>query len=139
MSEPQAGLYPTPTIPVSWGELVDKITILELKAERIKDEGARANVAKELVALLAVGGAALASDTQLAAQKATLKRVNAALWDIEDALRAHEARGTFDQAFVALARSVYGLNDERAAIKRAINAQTGSQFVEEKSYRDPDS
>jgi hypothetical protein len=125
MSEPQAGLYPTPTIPVSWGELVDKITILELKAERIKDEGARANVAKELVALLAVAGAALASDTQLAAQKATLKRVNAALWDIE--------------AFGALARSVYGLNDERAAIKRAINAQTGSQFVEEKSYRDPDS
>lgn len=123
-----------PLIPVAWGELVDKITILELKAERIADAGKRANVAEELEVLRAACnryGPLAASAVPL---MASLRAVNAALWDVEDGLRALEAEGDFSERFLSLARSVYRYNDERAALKRRINIATGSALLEEKSY-----
>lgn len=123
----------SPTVPVSWGELLDKITILEIKRERIARADAQANVTREHAALIAVGGDALA-EPGVAALFARLKAVNEALWGIEDAIREEEAKGAFGAAFVALARSVYHKNDERAAIKREINLRLRSELVEEKSY-----
>jgi hypothetical protein len=124
----------TPMIPVSWGELLDKITILEIKQARLEDAAQRANVAAELTALAAVAGAAL-TDAAVAATLADLKAVNEKLWMIEDALRDKEATGTFDTVFVELARAVYFTNDRRAALKREINRLLNSVLVEEKSYR----
>lgn len=124
----------TPRVPVSWGEVIDKITILEIKALHLKDARARANVARELELLSAIADPQLAASTDLAARKAALRTVNTALWDVEDALRRLEAAGRFDEEFVALARSVYRQNDERAAIKRQINELLASEIVEEKSY-----
>jgi hypothetical protein len=124
----------TPRVPVSWGEVIDKITILEIKAERLKDERARANVARELALLGAVAGPQLAASSDLAARKTALRAINEALWDVEDALRRLEAAGQFGDEFVALARSVYRQNDERAAVKRQINRLLASEIVEEKSY-----
>ena len=121
--------------PISAGELVDKITILRVKAERIGDGAKRANVAKELRLLEALAVEALPSSPALAALTAELTEVNAALWDIEDAKRDCERRQDFGPEFVRLAREVYLENDRRAAIKRAINDETGSELVEEKSYR----
>lgn len=123
----------SPTIPVSWGELLDKLTILSLKLERIASPAARANVAREHALLHEIGAPVLA-DARVAALVGDLARVNAALWDIEDAIRAEDAAGQFDQAFVDLARAVYRTNDERAAIKRRIDLLLGSALVEEKSY-----
>lgn len=119
--------------PVSAGELVDKITILEVKAERI-DPARRPNVERELTLLRAVAARELPSEG-LEALTAELRAVNAALWDIEDGKRDCERRGDFGPAFVALARAVYRENDRRAAIKRAINDAVGSEIVEEKSYQ----
>ena len=123
-------------VPVSWGELLDKITILEIKSERLADAAKLANVRAELAALRAVrDGAAPLPD---AAQPliAELSAVNAQLWDIEDAIRVCEAGGDFGDRFVALARSVYFTNDRRAALKRALNSLLDSALVEEKSYED---
>lgn len=119
--------------PISAGELVDKITILEVKAERI-DPAKRPNVLKELELLRAIAARELPSDDvrTLADQ---LRAVNAALWDIEEGKRDCERRGDFGLEFVELARAVYIENDRRAAIKRAINETVGSDIVEEKSYR----
>lgn len=125
---------PIPRVPVSWGELLDKITILELKRDRIGEVRALANVARELDLLQAI--AAPVSDS-VASLVERLRGVNAALWDIEDAIRLKEAGGRFGVEFVALARAVYTRNDERAAIKRAINDALGSVLVEEKSYKGP--
>jgi hypothetical protein len=125
----------SPTVPVSWGELLDKISILEIKRERIVRADARANVVNELRLLNEFGSMALRSDG-IAPLYATLKSVNEDLWEIEDAIREQEAAGTFDAEFVHLARAVYHKNDERAAIKRAINLQLGSELIEEKSYAD---
>jgi hypothetical protein len=124
-----------PRVPVSWGELVDKITILQIKSERIASKEARANVAHELASLHRVAGDAIrAGDVQpLIAQ---LQAVNEELWEIEDHIREREAAGDFGQRFVQLARSVYKKNDLRAAIKRRINEALGSELVEEKSYAD---
>jgi len=126
----------TPTAPISWGELIDKITILEIKAEQIGDPAALANVREELRLLREIESAtrAHAGAGELALLKAELKTVNSALWAIEDDIRAKERAKVFDDEFVRLARSVYQRNDERARIKRRINAVTGSQLVEEKSY-----
>lgn len=124
-----------PRVPVSWGELIDKMTILEIKRERLTEESAVANVVKELAQLLAVAGGEMFDDAALSALKASLRAVNEALWTIEDDIRAKEARQEFDERFIALARSVYRRNDERAAIKRRINDLLGSELVEEKSYR----
>lgn len=121
-------------VPVSWGELLDKITILQIKQERLDDAARRANVAAELAALSAVAGAALA-DAAVAAPLAELKAVNESLWAIEDKLRDKEAAGSFDADFIELARAVYFTNDRRAALKRDINRLLNSALVEEKSYR----
>lgn len=125
----------SPTVPVSWGELLDKISILEIKRERIVRADARANVMNEHRLLSEFGNMALRSDG-IAPLYATLKAVNEDLWEIEDAIREQEAAGTFGAEFVHLARAVYHKNDERAAIKRAINLQLGSELIEEKSYAD---
>jgi hypothetical protein len=117
---------------VSWGELLDKITILELKRDRIGDAGALANVARELDLLRTIAASVSGHVAPLVER---LRGVNAALWDVEDAIRQEEAADRFGVEFVALARAVYTRNDERAAIKRAINDALGSVLVEEKSYK----
>ena len=121
-------------IPVSWGELIDKITILEIKAERFRDGDKLANVRRELAALRTVrdrAGPMIEAVDQAAGE---LAGVNLALWEVEQALRSLERDGRFDAEFLELARSVYRLNDRRAALKRQISALMGSRFVEEKSY-----
>jgi len=122
----------TPMAPVSWGELLDKITILQIKQERIADAAKRVNVTTELEALSAIAGAAM---RQAAALLAELKQVNEALWEIEDQIRDKEREGEFDARFIELARAVYVTNDQRAAVKRQINQALGSALVEEKSYK----
>ncbi|HEY1379498.1 MAG TPA: DUF6165 family protein [Gemmataceae bacterium] len=124
---------PAAQVPVSAGELIDKITILEIKLERIADEAKLVNVRTELEALRAARAAVPASD-ELADLTAALKAVNEKLWDIEDAIRKCESAGDFGNRFVMLARSVYKNNDERAALKRRVNDLLGSPLVEEKSY-----
>ena len=121
-------------VPVSPGELLDKITILRIKSQRMTDPAKLANVRHELALLEATwarsGGAGVDADID------ALTRVNARLWDIEDRIRDQERVQAFDQVFIDLARSVYVENDERAAIKKRINTTLGSRIVEEKSYRD---
>jgi hypothetical protein len=126
-------LLPTPSVTVSWGELLDKVTILAIKSERIADEAALRNIAHEQQALSAVAEQAL-QQPGVAELVEQLRAVNEALWDVEDAIRERDAAGDFGDDFVALARQVYRRNDERAAIKRRINDQLGSAIVEEKSY-----
>ena len=122
------------SVPVSYGELIDKITILEIKAAHMRDAGKLANVRAELDLLNTNWSANAASKMDIVTERAQLKTVNEALWDIEDRIRLKEKAQAFDAEFVELARSVYFRNDERAAIKRAINVKLGSQLVEEKSY-----
>ena len=122
-------------VPISPGELLDKITILRIKSARIADEGKLANVHRELSRLQASRVAVLGADADLAVEETALERVNAELWDIEDRIREHEAQQRFDAAFIELARAVYLRNDERAALKRRINLKLQSALVEEKSYR----
>ena len=121
-------------IPVSAGELIDKITILRVKAARI-EAAKRANVARELALLEAVAARELAAVPGLAGLAAELEAVNARLWDIEEAKRDGERRQDFGPAFIEAAMAVYIENDRRAAIKRRINEAAGSELVEEKSYR----
>ncbi len=118
--------------PISAGELIDKITILRIKAQRIAADK-RDNVRRELALLEALAARELAG-VDLDALTAELTAINAGLWDIEDGKRDCERRGDFGPAFVALARSVYIENDRRAAVKRRINDAAGSEIVEEKSY-----
>ena len=122
-----------PMVPVSWGELIDKITILEIKRVRLSMPKAIANTERELAALTPVL-AGLDAPAGLFALKTALSEVNERLWEIEDAIRAMEAGGDFGPAFVALARSVYRQNDERGRIKREINQLVGSVWTEEKQY-----
>ena len=128
--------HTAPLVPVSWGELLDKITILEIKADRIEDAAARANVAREL-ALLREIAAPVLPQPGLAALIEALRSINCALWEIEDAIRARDAAARFDAEFIRLARAVYLTNDERAALKRKINVLLRSVLVEEKSYGRP--
>jgi hypothetical protein len=122
-------------VPVSIGELVDKVTILELKRDRIADAAKRANVLAELAALEAILAPILAAAPDgTAALVERLRAVNATLWDVEDDLRDCERQAAFGPRFVELARAVYVTNDERARVKREINVQLGSRLVEEKSY-----
>jgi hypothetical protein len=123
-------------VPVSHGELIDKITILEIKSRRIVDAAKLANVRNELDLLNATWANDAASQVDIADARARLLAVNEALWDIEDRIRLKEKAQAFDAEFVELARSVYFRNDERAAVKREINLKLGSQLVEEKSYQD---
>ena len=123
-------------IPVSVGELIDKITILEIKAQRIDDSMKLVNINQELSALMAVvaeQGLGYPNGA-LADQGHQLASVNLQLWEIEDEIRECERQACFDARFIALARSVYKRNDERARIKRVINESCGSALVEEKSY-----
>jgi hypothetical protein len=124
-----------PQVPVSWGELMDKITILEIKSTRLSSDAARANVRKELELLQAKVDPNLEQRAAICDLKARLTAVNEALWEIEDLIREKEKRAEFDGDFVAIARSVYKRNDERAAVKREINRLLDSDIVEEKSYR----
>ena len=123
-------------VPVSYGELIDKITILEIKARQISDPAKLANVRNELDLLNATWANDAASQTDIADERAHLLAVNELLWDIEDRIRLKERAQAFDQEFIELARAVYFRNDERAAFKREINLKLGSQLVEEKSYQD---
>ncbi len=122
--------------PVSYGELIDKITILEIKSRRITDAAKLANVRNELDLLNATWADDAASRTDIGDERARLLAVNELLWDIEDRIRLKERAQAFDAEFIELARSVYFRNDERAAFKREINLKLGSQLVEEKSYQD---
>jgi hypothetical protein len=121
--------------PVSYGELIDKITILEIKSRRIADAAKLANVRNELDMLNATWANSTASQTDISDERARLLAVNEALWDIEDRIRLKERAQAFDAEFIELARSVYFRNDERAAFKREINQKLGSELVEEKSYQ----
>ena len=123
-------------VPVSFGELLDKIAILQIKSERMKDPEKVANVRKELDALSTTWLGHPAAQQQIPELRADLKAVNERLWDIEDDIRACEQRQSFDQEFIRLARAVYFENDERARIKKQINLALGSAYVEEKSYKD---
>ncbi|OOG47016.1 DUF6165 family protein [Rhodanobacter sp. C01] len=122
--------------PVSFGELIDKITILEIKSQRITDDAKLANVRNELDLLNATWANHMASQTDIGDERGRLLAVNELLWDIEDKIRLKERAQAFDQEFIELARAVYFRNDERAAFKREINLKLGSQLVEEKSYQD---
>jgi hypothetical protein len=122
--------------PVSYGELIDKMTILQIKLQEIKDDAKLANVRNELELLDATWKNDKASETDIADETARLLAVNQRLWKIEDDIRMKERAQAFDQEFIQLARSVYIENDERAAIKREINMKLGSTLVEEKSYQD---
>jgi len=122
--------------PVSVGELLDKMAILEIKSERIKDDAKLANVRKELAVLEQTWRESGLDREELAPMRAELKTINEALWEIEDFIRIKEAEGDFDEQFIELARSVYFTNDKRAAVKRRINEAVGSELVEEKSYAD---
>lgn len=125
-------------VPVSPGELLDKITILRIKCARIADPAKLVNVRLELSRLELSRQESVPGDAGIAAEEAALERVNSELWDIEDRIREHEAQRRFDADFIALARSVYRRNDERAAIKRRINIKLDSTLMEEKSYRQYD-
>lgn len=124
------------TTPISHGELLDKITILEIKAAHIIDATKLANVRTELDMLNRTWAADAAANVDLGDARARLKAVNQKLWDIEDDIRLKEKAQAFDAEFIALARAVYFTNDDRAAIKREINVKLGSALIEEKSYQD---
>lgn len=119
---------------ISAGELIDKITILEVKLDQISDEAKRANIAREYAALIGVLQREIDDTEDLVRLRRELKAVNAELWNIEDDIRAQEKARTFGAEFIALARAVYRTNDNRAALKREINMRTQSDLVEEKSY-----
>ncbi len=121
--------------PVSPGELLDKITILEIKAERIADPEKNANVRVELDLLNAIWEQQVPK-VDVASERAALKSVNEQLWVIEDDIRDEERAKRFGERFIELARSVYVTNDERARLKKVINTKMGSQIIEEKSYAD---
>ena len=121
-------------VTISVGELIDKFVILDINSERIKNANQLANIANELGALRAVRLGEV-DRVRLDALSAELKRVNAKLWDVEDSIRECDSRGDFGDDFIELARAVYRFNDERARLKKAINVESGSRLVEEKSYK----
>ena len=123
-------------IPISPGELLDKITILQIKSERIADAAKVANVQTELGMLEKVWGEAVSDDEQILALKRELKSINEALWEIEDDIRDEERNRRFGERFIELARAVYVTNDERANAKKKVNLHLNSSIVEEKSYQD---
>lgn len=122
-------------VPIPPGELVDKITILEIKSERIGDRQKLLNVRRELDLLQKTWRESTLAVADVLDQTQRLKSVNERLWDIEDRIRLKESSGAFDAEFIELARSVYRVNDERARVKREINELLGSTLIEEKSYQ----
>ena len=123
-------------IPASAGELIDKITILEIKLKNIVDPVKNRNVSIELEALSKCFEENIIQSNEIEKLKTNLKQVNRALWNIEDDIRQCEQAGEFGEKFVELARSVYRQNDKRAALKKEINILLGSSIIEEKSYAD---
>jgi len=123
-------------VPVSPGEVLDKITILEIKSERISDPDKVANVRRELQLLSSTWQQYVEQDATVNRIHAELKTINEALWEIEDDIRDKERAREFDQRFIDLARSVYVTNDQRANAKKELNLYLGSEIVEEKSYQD---
>ncbi len=123
-------------LPCSYGEAVDKLTILRIKSERMRDPAQLENVRRELALVSEALFAAIAHNPAFETLFARLKSVNEELWNIEDDIRGEEAKADFGADFVRLARAVYQLNDERAALKRQLNALLGSALSEEKSYGD---
>ena len=121
-------------VEVPLGDVVDKVTILRIKQQRLTDARALDNVKRECASLLGTWHNEGHTKMEMLPQYGELAEVNEALWEVEDRLREHEARGDFGDDFVTLARSVYRLNDRRAALKRAINDALGSALIEEKSY-----
>ena len=122
-------------VPISPGELLDKITILRIKSARITDPAKVGNVRLELGLLEKTWRDSGWAAGNISAEERALHHVNERLWDVEDRIREKEAQQTFDRDFIELARSVYVCNDERAAIKKRINVHLGSRLVEEKSYK----
>ena len=125
----------TPLIPISWGELFDKITILQIKLENLQNQNALKNVKIEYDELFKIYENNFRVDANAKRLLAELKTINKRLWNIEDDIRDKERHKTFDEEFIKLARSVYITNDERSRIKKDINLKYGSEFVEEKSYQ----
>ena len=123
-------------VPVSPGEVLDKITILEIKSERMTDPQKLVNVRLELQLLTRTWREAVTEDDTVQRIHAELKHINEALWVIEDDIRDKERLKEFDDRFIELARSVYVTNDQRAAAKKALNLHLGSEIIEEKSYQD---
>jgi hypothetical protein len=126
----------SPLVPLSWGELLDKISILTIKSERVRSAEAQTNIRSELDQLNAIAAGRVSSDARLQEACRKLRVVNEKLWEIEDRIREKERAKSFDADFIALARDVYHANDDRAAIKREINLYTGSELIEEKQYSD---
>ncbi len=122
-------------VPISPGELLDKITILRIKAARIADAGKRANVELELGLLEGTWRDSGCATVDVSSDERALQNVNERLWVVEDRIREKESAQAFDEEFIELARAVYVANDERAAIKKRVNVRLGSRLVEEKSYR----
>lgn len=141
-SEPNRAVPPAPTlaqgsmplVPQSWGEIIDKITILQIKSEKLSDPAKLKNVHRELGELVAVREQHFPRHEALAALAAKLKKVNESLWWIEDDIRDCERAKDFGPKFIELARAVYVTNDQRGTVKREINELLGSTLVEEKSY-----
>ena len=122
--------------PVSYGEILDKITILEIKQKNIIDENKLKNIKHELNILTTTWDKEVPSSNEIIQLKEQLKQVNQSLWDIEDNVRIKESKKEFDDEFVQIARSVYYENDKRAAVKKEVNLLLGSELIEEKSYQD---
>jgi len=123
-------------VPVSPGEVLDKITILEIKSERMTDPGKVANVRRELALLQKVWSSNIRDSETIQDLHAQLKAINEALWDIEDDIRDKERAREFDDRFIELARAVYVTNDRRSQVKKELNLHLGSEIIEEKSYQD---
>jgi len=128
-------IFTTPLIPVSWGELIDKITILEIKQINITSAPALSNINKELDCLNQILNKNHEIIELIKFLKQQLHNINKSLWDVEDDIREKDLKQEFDQTFVELARKVYRLNDERAKLKKSINQILNSELVEEKSYK----
>jgi len=124
------------TVPVSFGEVLDKITILEIKSERMSDPDKVANVRVELKLLQDTWAANIDDDDVIRDLHGQLKEINEALWEIEDDIRDKERAKEFDERFIELARAVYFTNDRRSQVKKELNLHLGSQIIEEKSYQD---
>jgi len=123
-------------IPISPGELLDKITILQIKAERIDDPVKATNVNTELEMLTRIWNREVEANEEIQSMTASLKQINESLWDIEDDIRSEERNKRYGERFIELARAVYVTNDDRADAKKRVNLYLNSSIVEEKSYQD---
>lgn len=122
-------------VPVSWGELIDKITILEIKEQRLTAPAQLLNVRRELDGLMAVCTRHASAQTDWSPLADALRAINEQLWDMEDAIREYERNADFGTRFIQVARAIYRTNDQRAALKRQLSQSFGSEFLEEKSYQ----